>query len=91
MTKLFIHTLALSICSILIYSCASSRATANYNIGNIEITINAVSGQDSLVRTANGSIIGKIDSDGNIRDITTNNKIGVRNPSHKELMEQAMY
>jgi len=91
MTKLFISTLALSICSMLIYSCAVSRVRADYNVGNIEITINAVSGQDSLVRTANGSIIGKIDPDGNVRDITTNKKIGIRNPSHKELMQQAMY
>lgn len=71
------------------YSCASAvRTVRDPNIGQIEIDVRVLTGKDSLARTPDGNVIGRIDSLGNIFD-RAGNKIGQRKPTDTELIEQA--
>ena len=75
-----------------IYSCAVNRISAgDPNFGNINISIDVVSGQDSLIRISNGTVIGKIDKNGNVWDITTNKIFGKRTLSDEELRRLTIY
>jgi hypothetical protein len=75
----------------IIYCCITSkRAIPDANIGNIEIEIRVIIGKDSLARTPDGNLIGRIDKEGSIYDMV-GNKIGRRKPTNKELIRQAGY
>jgi hypothetical protein len=72
-----------------IYSCTSTKQTvSDPNIGNIEVEIKAIAGNDSLVRTKDGDVIGKIDEYGEIYD-PEGKRIGKRKLTDQELIKQA--
>jgi hypothetical protein len=74
-----------------IYACSTTKhIPPDPNIGNIEIEIKVISGKDSIVRTANGDSIGKIDKQGYIYDFG-GNKIGKRKPTDQELIQQTAF
>ena len=71
------------------YACGTAKnVVSNSNSGNIKVEVSAIAGKDSIVRTSNGTVIGKMDKDGNLYDLA-GKRIGKRKPTDAELIIQA--
>lgn len=89
--KRALNIILCSMILVFIFGCVTSHHTvSDPNIGNIEIEIMVVTGKDSLARTPDGTVIGRIDKEGNIYDLG-GNKIGKRKPTDEELIMQFAY
>ena len=70
-------------------ACTTTKSVvSNSDAQNFEI--HAVAGKDGVVKDANGEVIGKMDKEGNLYDLS-GNRIGERKRSDAELIRDAAF